>query len=98
MGTILPPGFRSKSKVLSFASTVAFNFDSALYWAGIISLASFSMPLVRIQVENIEALYQEYQAAGIVSPTGTLEPKPWGSKDFGVYDLNNAALVFFEDL
>ncbi|MCZ6836816.1 MAG: VOC family protein [Planctomycetota bacterium] len=57
-----------------------------------------TMPLVRIEVRQIEKLYEEYLAKGIVAPTGQLEDKPWGSKDFGVYDLNNAALVFFEDL
>ena len=55
-----------------------------------------TMPLIRICVDGIEALHDEYQANGVVS--SKLEPKPWGSKDFGVYDLNNAALVFYEDL
>ena len=57
-----------------------------------------TMPLVRIQVINIEPLFAEYDAKGVVAPNGRLEEKPWGSKDFGVYDLNNAALVFYEDL
>ena len=30
--------------------------------------------------------------------TRRLQPKPWGSKDFGLYDPNGAALVFYEDL
>ena len=55
-------------------------------------------PLIRIRVENIEPLYEEYQAKGLILPGGKLEPKPWGSKDFGLYDPNNAALVFYEDL
>jgi catechol 2,3-dioxygenase-like lactoylglutathione lyase family enzyme len=57
-----------------------------------------TMPLIRIQVENIESLYDEYRAKGVISPGGALEAKPWGSKDFGVYDVNGAALVFYEDL
>ena len=57
-----------------------------------------TMPLIRICMKNIEALHEEYDSKGIVSPSGRLEPKPWGSKDFGVYDLNKAALVFYEDL
>ncbi len=55
-----------------------------------------TMPLIRIRVENIEPLYEEYKAKGVV--TGRLESKPWGSKDFGIFDPNNAALVFYEDL
>ncbi len=57
-----------------------------------------TMPLIRIQVENIEPLYQEYNEKGMVKSRGHLESKPWGSRDFGVYDLNGAALVFYEDL
>ena len=54
------------------------------------------MPLVRIRVDNIEPLYKEYKKKGV---TGSkLEPKPWGSRDFGVWDPNGAALVFYEDL
>lgn len=56
------------------------------------------MPLIRIAVENIEPLYEEYKAKELIGPGGHLEAKPWGSKDFGLYDLNNAALVFYEDL
>lgn len=57
-----------------------------------------TMPLIRIRVEHIDALYEEYEAKGLVGPSGRLEPKPWGSRDFGVYDINGAALVFYEDL
>jgi len=57
-----------------------------------------TMPLVRIKVTNIKLLHQEYDARGLVGATGHLEPKPWSSKDFGIYDINGAALVFYEDL
>ena len=57
-----------------------------------------AMPLIRIRVENIEPLYEEYVAAGVVAATGHLEEKPWGSRDFGLYDPNGAALVFYEDV
>ena len=59
---------------------------------------SDATPLIRIRVENIEPLYEEYVAKGVISANGHLEEKPWGSKDFGLYDPNGAALVFYEDL
>ena len=55
-----------------------------------------TMPLIRIQVANIEPLHEEFQARGVVS--SALAAKPWGTRDFGVYDLNKAALIFYEDL
>ena len=57
-----------------------------------------TMPLIRIDVQNIDQLFEEYTGKGVISPDGKLEAKPWGSRDFGVYDVNGAALVFFEDL
>ncbi len=57
-----------------------------------------SMPLIRIRVENIEPLYEEYKSKGIIGPNGKLESKPWGSRDFGLYDPERTALVFFEDI
>ena len=57
-----------------------------------------TMPLIRIDVQNIDRLFEEYVDKGVTSPNGKLEAKPWGSRDFGVYDVNGAALVFFEDL
>ena len=58
------------------------------------------MPLIGIRGENIEYLYKEYEGQGVISTGGHLEAKPWGSKDFGVYDPKGAAPVFmrtFED-
>jgi len=57
-----------------------------------------TMPLIRIRVEHIEPLFEEYDAKKLSGPSGRLEAKPCGTKDFGVYDLNGAALVFYEDL
>jgi len=39
-----------------------------------------------IYVENIEPLYAEYQAAGVVHPNGSLETKPYSMREFGVLD------------
>ncbi|GMQ82057.1 MAG: hypothetical protein BMS9Abin05_1498 [Rhodothermia bacterium] len=56
-----------------------------------------AMPLIRVRVENIEPLHEEHVAKGVVAETGQLEPKPWGTKEFGLYDHNGAAIVFYED-
>ena len=58
---------------------------------------SDGIPLIRIQVTGIEALYQEYDGRGIVAESGTLRTATWGTKEFGVYDPNRAALVYYQD-
>ena len=50
----------------------------------------------RIQVSNIEALYQEYQAKGLLEPDGTVSVKPWGAKELVVFDPDRVLLTFFE--
>ncbi len=45
-----------------------------------------------IYVENIEPLYQEYQAAGAVHPNGPLETKPYGVREFAVLDNSGNCL------
>lgn len=49
---------------------------------------------IRIRVNDIETLYREYEEKGVVH--SHLEGKPWGTKDFGLYDPSMNALVFFE--
>ena len=62
------------------------------------SQAEPTQPQLRIKVADIDPLYREYADKGLVLKGGHLEEKPWGSRDFGIYDCNMAALVFFEDL
>ena len=50
----------------------------------------------RINVTNIEALYQEYQAKGLLEPQAVVNIKPWGAKEFVVFDPDRVLLTFFE--
>lgn len=54
----------------------------------------------RIQVEQIEQLYQEFQAkdGGIIHPNGKLQMKPWGAKEFAILDLAGVCITFYEFL
>jgi catechol 2,3-dioxygenase-like lactoylglutathione lyase family enzyme len=53
---------------------------------------------LRIQVDGIEQLYEEFQAkdSAIIHPNGQLEIKPWGPKEFIVLDLAGVCLTFYE--
>jgi len=52
----------------------------------------------RVQLTGIEALFEECTALGIVHPNGTLEDKPWGTKEFPILDLNGNLIWFVQDL
>jgi hypothetical protein len=52
----------------------------------------------RINVSNIEALYEECQKNKIVHPNGALSAKPWGMKEFVALDLSENGLFFQEPI
>ena len=53
--------------------------------------------MVRLAVKGIEALHAEFQKrGGKVHPNGTLQTKPWGTKEFGAIDPNGVCVTFQE--
>jgi hypothetical protein len=50
----------------------------------------------RIHVEQIEALFEEYQEQNVIHPNGVLATKPWGTKEFSIIDLDGVCITFFE--
>ena len=52
--------------------------------------------MVRIQVEDVDAMYAEYQQhGGVVHPNGPLQTKPWGTREFGAIDPNGICVAFY---
>jgi len=47
-----------------------------------------------INVTEVEKLYDEYQAAGVVHPNGPLKEMPWKMKQFSILD-NNGNIIHF---
>lgn len=53
--------------------------------------------MVRIAVKGIEDLYVEYQKrGGLVHPNGSLQTKPWGTKEFAAIDPSGVCVTFQE--
>ena len=53
--------------------------------------------MVRLGVKGIEAMYTEYQKrGGLVHPNGSLQTKPWGTKEVGAIDPNGVCVTFQE--
>ena len=52
---------------------------------------------LRIQVEGIEELYQEFQNKGgaMIHANGKLEKKPWGVNEFVVLDPMGVCITFY---
>jgi len=51
----------------------------------------------RIQVEEIDALYSEYKASGVLyGPNAIVTLQPWGHRDFPVLDLERNLITFYQ--
>lgn len=52
--------------------------------------------MLRFEVQNIEALYEEIRSRGEIHPNGALQTKPWGTREFAVIDRDGVCISFFE--
>jgi uncharacterized glyoxalase superfamily protein PhnB len=51
--------------------------------------------MVRISVDDIDAMFAEYQRrGGTVHPNGGLQEKPWGGREFAALDPNGICVTF----
>ncbi len=50
----------------------------------------------RINVTDVDSLYGEFKPMGVVHPNGDLRTTWWGTKEFGIIDLNGNGITFYE--
>jgi hypothetical protein len=54
--------------------------------------------VVRFFVEHIRPLFDVFVESGKLQSEKLRRNTPWGTHEFGFYDLNNNALFFVEDV
>ena len=52
----------------------------------------------RIEVEGIDALYEELLPRGVVHPNGPLTDQPWGFREFAVLDCDGNLITFVQKI
>ena len=60
--------------------------------------AGLNTQMLRIYVEHITKLYEEYKTKNVFHEGTALEEKIWGTKEFAFYDLYGNGLIFYRDL
>ena len=48
----------------------------------------------RVDVDGVDQLYEEMQAAGVIHPNGPLTDQPWGLREFAVLDEDGNLIKF----
>lgn len=51
-----------------------------------------------IQVHDVDGLYQEMKAAGVVHPNGPLANQPWGMREFAILDDDGNMIKFGQNI
>jgi catechol 2,3-dioxygenase-like lactoylglutathione lyase family enzyme len=51
---------------------------------------------LRIEVDDVRALYADCASKGILHPKGSLREESWGDTDFGILDVDRNLLTFFQ--
>ncbi|WP_299335838.1 VOC family protein [uncultured Psychroserpens sp.] len=54
--------------------------------------------LLRIYVDEVDILFEVYKARSVFHNNTSLKDTPWGTREFGFYDMDNNGLVFYKDL
>lgn len=52
----------------------------------------------RINLDGIDALFEDYSAKGVVHPKDPLTLKPWGLREFSIRDIDGNLVTFAEAL
>lgn len=54
--------------------------------------------LLRIYVDEVDVLFEAYKTQSVFHNNTSLKDTPWGTREFGFYDMDNNGLVFYKDL
>lgn len=61
------------------------------------SIKDFTMPMLRIRVQHLNSLFQEYKKMGLLDKK-EIRKTPWGTSEFAFFDLNMVGLTFYEPI
>jgi uncharacterized glyoxalase superfamily protein PhnB len=54
--------------------------------------------MLRIVVDDPDALFEEFKPKGVVKEGSCVEDKPWGTREFAFFDPDGNGLTFYRDL
>jgi catechol 2,3-dioxygenase-like lactoylglutathione lyase family enzyme len=55
-------------------------------------------PACRVDVDDVQSLYDQARAANCLHPDGDLADKPWGYREFSILDPNGLTITFGKNI
>ena len=53
---------------------------------------------LRFEIEDVDALFEEYENCGLFHEYTALRDTAWGTREFAFYDMDSNGLTFYRDL
>lgn len=53
---------------------------------------------LRFMIDDVDALFEEYEAKGVFHAHTALQDTPWGTREFAFYDRDGNGLFFYRSL
>jgi hypothetical protein len=91
--------FADDSKNPSYAGIRRDDIEIHLQWHDSAEWElGLNAPMLRIVTQNIEDLYEEYNAQDVFHENTSLKVTEWQTREFAFCDLYNNGLTFYQDL
>jgi len=74
------------------------NVELHLQWHDPKEWTAVERPMLRFLIDEIDALFAEYQKQNVFHLNTELRNTAWGTREFAFYDLYGNGLTFYEEL
>ncbi|MEM7336052.1 MAG: VOC family protein [Chloroflexota bacterium] len=69
-----------------------------LQWHDEVGFDSVEKLNLRFEIDDVDALFTEYENCGLFHEHTALRDTPWGTREFAFYDMDSNGLTFYRDL
>jgi len=92
-------GFKDDGIDPNYAGVIRDDVEIHLQWHDEIEWdIGVDRPMLRVYVNNIESLYDEYKTKNVFHDRTSLKKTTWGTEEFAFFDLSGNGLTFYRDL
>ena len=84
--------------LLPYAGVGRDGIELHLQWHDPEEWKAVERPSLRILVDDVDALFEEYRTKGVFHDATALRDTPWGTREFAFYDPYQNGLTFYRDL
>lgn len=91
--------FKDDGDEPKYAGLVRDNIEFHLQWHDAKEWSDgMTSSLLRIYVEDIDELFEEYRSNSVLHTNTDLRNTTWGTCEFGIYDLDMNGLIFYKNI